>query len=59
LQAIDMGHVDVHGDDVGLKRLGERNGLAAIFCVAHDLELCVSGQNGLENFAHERGIVHD
>src|SRR5712692_10410996 len=54
-----MGHVDVHGDDVGLERFGERDGFAAIFGVTDDLKLLVGIENIFEDFAHESGVVHD
>ena len=36
-KSIDVRHVDVHGDDIGLERFGERDGFAAIFGLADDL----------------------
>ena len=45
LQAVDMRHVDVHGDDVGFERFGERDGFAAVFCMADHLQLVVRVEN--------------
>ena len=54
-----MRHIDVHGDDIGLERFRQRNGLAAVFGVAHNLELFVSVENPFEDLAHKQGIFHD
>ena len=37
LQTIDVGHVDVHGDDIRLQGFGQRDGFAPVFGVADDL----------------------
>ena len=38
LKSVDVGHVDVHGDDVRLQGFGQSDGFAAVFCVTDDLK---------------------
>ncbi len=59
LQAVHVRHVDVHGDDIGLERLRERDGFAAVFRLTDDLQLLVGVENRFEHLAHEGGVVDD
>src|SRR6202030_3515533 len=45
LQAVHVGHIDVHGDYIGLEGLGESDGFATVLGVSDDLKLGV----GIEN----------
>ena len=59
LEPINVGHVDVHRDDIGLERFRECHSFTAIFCLADDLQHLIRTDDVLENFAHERRVIDD
>jgi hypothetical protein len=59
LQTVHVRHVDVHRDDIGLKRFGKCHGFAAILGVTGDLELRIGVENSLKDFAHKGRVVDD
>ena len=57
LQAIQPGHVQVHGDQVGSELLRQRDGLEAVACLADDLDRGVGDQDRRQQGAGRRRIV--
>ena len=58
LEAVDVRHVDVHGDHVGPQRFRERDAVAAVAALAHDFELRIGVDDLLKHLAHEGGVIH-
>ena len=59
LDAVELGHADVHQDDVGLQPLGLLDGVEAVGGLADDLEVVLGVEDHAEPGAHERLVVGD
>jgi len=57
--AVEVGHGQIHEDDVGLVLFGQHHGLQAVRRRAHDLDLRVQVQDFLEALAQETLILGD
>ena len=57
LDAVEVGHVDIHNDDVGAEVPGEFDGVAAGGGFADDFEIGVGGEDGAEAVADEGVVV--
>ena len=57
VDAVGIGHVEIHHDDVRLKPLGHRHGLAAVPRFADDLDVLRGAKHGAQAGAHHRVIV--
>ena len=59
LDAVELGHADVHEHDVGLEVVGHRHRLGAVGGLADDVEVVLGVEDHLEPGAHERLVVGD
>ena len=59
LDAVELGHVQIHDDDVGLQRLGGGDRLGAGRRLAHDLRLAERREQRAEPSAEDRMVVGD
>ena len=59
LDPIDVRHVEVHQDDVGLKRSGKRDRFSAARATTDDLDALVDRQGEHERLGEERVIIDD
>src|SRR5882724_6866396 len=59
LKTIHVRHVDVHTDDVRLKRLGLSDCVTPVARLAAHFQLWIRRNNALQHFAHERRVVHN
>ena len=57
LDAVQLGHGDVHHHHVGLQFLGQFHGFAAVAGLAHDLHVGLRAQDHLESLAHHGVVV--
>ena len=58
LQAIDVRHIDVHGDYVGPQRFRERHRVAPVAGLPRHFELRIGVYDLLKHLAHKRGVIH-
>jgi hypothetical protein len=58
-RTVDLGHPEVHEDDVGPEPLGRNHRLAAVGRLADDLELRIAVEDAAEAVADDRVIVDD
>ena len=59
VEPVEVRHLDVQEDEVGLELLDRENGLAAVAAFAHDLDLRLLGQEAAQPLAREGLVVHD
>jgi hypothetical protein len=59
LDAVDLGHPDVHDDHVGPQLERQVDRLAAVGGLPHDLEVVLGAQHRLEPAAGQRVVVGD
>ena len=59
LQAVQLGHVDVHGDEVGPQPRDHLDGLLAVRRLADDLDLGIGREDLREHLARDERVVGD
>src|SRR5205085_11253408 len=57
LDPVDAGHRQIHEHDVGPVRDGEVDGLAAVACSAHELEVVGGPHELLETVSHDGMVI--
>ena len=57
LDAVEAGHAQVHEDDVGGELGSQGDGLGAVGCLAHHLEVRLAGEHADDPGAHHRVVV--
>ena len=59
LDAVQLRHLDVHHDDVGLQLLRQRDRLRAVDGLTHDLDQVIRSEQGAQAAPEDRVVVGD